>query len=129
MLNFVANTNSMKTVLKPSVTCTTSHIVYENVLLDRDFVGYVYNREVPVFLYFGTGHQIGQAVLHQKDDMLYATLKLNSGIAYNELYPHIPFDVRGRIQAVVLSSYACYDEAIPTLHMQATPGSPLKDVA
>jgi hypothetical protein len=103
--------------------------VYENVLLDRDFAGYVYNREVPVLLYFGTGHQVGQAVLHQKDDMLYATLELKTGIAYNKLYPHIPFDLRGRIQAVVLSSYACYDEAIPTLRMQAAPGSPLKDVA
>ena len=119
----------MKNLLHSSVVHTASHILYENVLLDRDFAGYFYKPQLPVFLYFGTGNEVGHAWLHEKEDTLYATLQLNTGFDYSGLFPHIPFDVRGRIQAVVLSSYACYDETIPTLNIQTTTSGHLKDVA
>jgi len=118
----------MKNLLHSSVVHTASHILYENVLLDRDFAGYFYHPQIPVFLYFGTGNEVGQAWLHEKEDSLYATLQLNPGFEYTGMFPHIPFDVRGRIQAVVLSSYACYDEAIPMLNIQTTTPGNVKDV-
>lgn len=119
----------MKTILRSSVTFSPSQVVYKNVLLDRDFAGYSYGQPLPVFLYFGTGDQVGQAILHRKGDILYATLKLTARQDYQLLFPHIPFDSGGHIQAVVLSWYACYDEAIPALGIQTAPPSHLKDVA
>ena len=119
----------MKTVLQSSVTYAPAGVVYKNVLLDLDFAGYSYAQPLPVFLYFGTGDQVGHAILHKKGDILYATLELINGPNYTTLYPHIPFDSCGRIQAVVLSWYPCYDEAVPALGAQAAPPSHLKDVA
>lgn len=105
----------MKRLLKPVVEQTAACALYKNIMLDFEFANYYYTALLPVFLHFGSGYKVGEARLFKKDGILYGTLMLKTGKDYEELYPHIPFDSRGCIQAVVLSPYPCADNAIVTL--------------
>lgn len=95
-------------------------IIYKNVVLDLDYVPFTFQNPLPVFLHPDFRKEVGTAVLSLKGKVLYGNLTLMNTECYANLYPHLPFDVYGNINAIILSSFANINRGIKCLDESKT---------